>query len=205
MLMDQNQPPEQQLTEDQRIKNIFMQAFADYVDSKKLDPQQTQHVKIREFVGHARHYLMDVSADEPLRDDFLAKTQATREDLKKVMAATCDPYDAVALLLPIWHMMILSRRSYIEQKPSFVHLSLVMGFNAGTKDERAFQIQVPTPIPPDEELSDGFLCSLLRMQFEGILQSVAENGVDALYINHALSVGVDGEYTFEQKLTVPNE
>jgi hypothetical protein len=192
-IFDQAHPDEPGVTPDgvsgeQRIATLLKHLFRQYAIALDYDCDQMRQVKMKAFVLWCNLH-DDWHQDETTREMLKKELSLVNEDIEAVRVCFEDPWTAASILYPYWHMLCLSGQPPIKNVPSFIHLSFVLGFNAGTPTERALQIQVPTRWTPGKAMTNGFLCSLVRDQFDGIIQTIAGNGVDAMYEKHAMPIG----------------
>lgn len=176
---------------EQRIVTLLKFLFREYAHNEGFDSEQMRTAKMKDFVAYCT-----TSTDWYHNADIRGALQDTLklryEDVEAVWTVFQDPWSAMALLMPTWHMLALSGQPPVKHIPEFFHLSITLAWNPGSSDERAMQIQIPTKWKPGSPLTNGFLCSFLKDQFDGMLQTIAGNGLDALYDKYAMSMTIPG-------------
>lgn len=190
-------PPAEEAPQ-QRILRLLKSMFQLFTTHLGLDTEQMVKVKLKDFVGYSLENTCEWY-DGNGRAEML-KLNVREDAIEAVYRCFQDPYDAVALMLPFWHSLCLSGRPPLKNVPNFMDVCMTCGWVENGK-QKAFQIRVPTKFDPAKGLTDGFLCSLLKDQCDGIVQTIAGNGLDALYDKHALDVGESGDFMPKRPLT----
>lgn len=90
---------------------------------------------------------------------------------------TGSPWKCVAVLYPIWPLVVLSGRPPINNSMHFLHVALTIGF----RDRKVVQIQCATPIEPGKPFTDGFVAALLQDQLRQLINNIVHHGVDKLH------------------------
>jgi len=173
----------------QRIVTILKHLFRMMAGELELDTEQMFGVRIRDFVLWCNDNKEKWATDA--KYELAAGLKVRINDVDMLAEQFEDPYAATALCMPTWHMLCLSGRKPIEHTPDFIHIALTMGFDAGTDEERACQIQIPTKFKPGTPLTDGFLCALMLDQMRSIVQTVAGLGMDHMYKEKSQVVSSD--------------
>lgn len=177
---------------EQRIVTLLKYLFQEFAHSENLDTEQMRNVQMREFVKHATTdatWYFNAEVQEGLRDTLKLR----KEDIEAVWECFKDPWTAAALLHPVWHMLVLAGQPPVKHIPEFLHIAVTIAWDPQTPNEKALQIQIPTKWKPGSPLTNGFLCSLLKDQFDGVLQTIAGNGLDKLYDKYAVSMSTPGK------------
>jgi hypothetical protein len=177
---------------EQRIVTLLKYLFQEFAGSENLDTEQMRTAKMKNFVAHATTdatWYFNADVRRGLRDTLRLRD----EDFEAVWTCFQDPWTAVSLLYPFWHVLVLAGQPPLKHIPEFFHISLTFAWYPGSSEEKALQIQVPTKWKPGSPLTNGFLCALLKDQFDGVLQTVAGNGLDALFDKYAVPLNQPGK------------
>jgi len=177
-----------QASTEQRIVSLLKLLFRTYAVDHELDSEQLRTVKMPSFAQYSTS-ATDWYHSADTRAKIQDALQLQDEDFESVFTLLQDPWSAAALLAPVWHMLALSGQPPVKHIPEFLHVSLTIGWNTNSTAAKALRIQIPTAWKQGAPLTNGFLCSLLKDQFDGMLQTIAGNGLDALYEQHALPIG----------------
>ena len=178
---------------EQRIVTLLKHLFREYADYNELDGDQMRGVKMKDFHLYCTTLNTRWFHDDKEREALKAGYHILDDDLNAVWHCFEDIWAAVALLQPVWHMLALSGRPPVKHIPEFLHIAVTLAWYPGSTREKALRIEVPTKWKAGSALTNGFLCSLLKDQMDGIIQTFAGNGLDALYDKYAVSTIAPGK------------
>jgi hypothetical protein len=172
---------------EQRIVSLLKFLFQEFAHNENFDTEQMRTAKMKDFVGHATkatdwYHNADVRLG--LRDTLKLRD----EDVEAVWTMFQDPWSAASLLVPLWHMLVLSGQPPVKNVPAVIDLQITFAWGVYSSQPKALQIRVPTKWTPGSPLTNGFLCSLLKDQFDGMLQTISGNGLDVLHDKYAVVV-----------------
>lgn len=180
-------PPEQTSGE-QRIVRLLKTMFRLYAEHKDLDTEELRSVTMQDFTEWTQAYPDRWCAGQA-RDELISKLGILETDIYTVDRVLSSPWTAVQLLQPLWPMLALSGQAPIRHLPEFVHVAVTFAFDPGSINEKGLQLQAGHRLDLSSAMTDGFLCALLKDMADGLLQTIAGNGVDALYSKYAQPIG----------------
>ena len=172
----------------QRLVTLQKHLFRLMAADKDLDTEGMAKCRIRDYVIWCNEH-KDQWCEETAKYEVAAGLKLLITDVETLEQIFSDPYDAVGLCMANWYMLSLSGRTPPKHVPSFTHLAVTMGFNAGEKgQEKAFQISIPCKFKPGSPMTDGFIASLLLDQMRCAAQTIATMGINQIYEKYAQRV-----------------
>lgn len=170
---------------EQRIASVCKHLFRLYARHEDLDTEQMSRVKISDFVPWCLEY-RDCWYSDEARRIIVAGLCVQEGDVEAIWTMLQNPYDAMALLLPLWHMLALSGRPPVEHVPELIHVAITMAWGRESTDEQVLRLEVPIRWKPEAPATDGFICAVLKDVCDDMIQKFVENGIDALREKHAV-------------------
>jgi len=172
----------------QRLVTLQKHLFRLMAEDKGLDTEEMAKCRIRDYIIWCNEH-KDQWCEGQIKYETAAGLKLHITDVEGLEEIFSDPYDAVGLCMANWYMLSLSGRTPPEHVPSFTHLAVTMGFNAGDGGkEKAFQISIPCKFQPGAAMTDGFIASLLLDQMRSAAQTIATMGIDVIYEKYAQDV-----------------
>lgn len=180
----QNEPD---LTNDELLA-VFKHFYQRYLRATGINPETKGSfptVAMVDFVSWCRYG--DVLSEEHsiLLVPQLGVRPRALESIKKMLDG--NDFDLAGVLIPIWPIMVMQHRPPIKNAVQFCHVSTTIGFFDG----RVMQLQGITQFQPGKPLTDGFLCAFVQDQSNASVNTMAMNGFDKLYQDHAVNPDID--------------
>lgn len=184
-----NESDKPELGQSQRMVVLFKHLFRSYVEAKELDTEQMRAAEIRNFVPWLLNYC-DWHSEGTMNYEELRAMGLEDSDIQTGWTMLQDPYNACAILLPMWKWLTLSGQRPIKKVPEFMDVALTFGFDVHNPAlARAVQLRAPNTFDVNKPLTNGFLCSFLEDIFRGFSNTLAAAGLDAMYLEHSQPIG----------------
>jgi hypothetical protein len=172
---------------EQRVLKLLKFLFQEFSHNENFDTEQMRTAKMKHFVAHATT-ATDWYHNANVRLGLKDTLGLLDDDVEAVWTMFQDPWSAMALLQPFWHMLALAGQPPIKNIPDVFDVQITFAWGVFATQPKAMQIRIPTKWKQGSPLTNGFLCSFLKDQFDGVLQTLAGNGLDALHDKYATSV-----------------
>lgn len=161
---------------EQRLFGIFKYLFGEWVAEQDYDTEQMQKANAGKFIDWCR---ANWALKQPELTALVDNMPPGDDDPLATAGKLLDnDWNVWQVLFVWWPILSLAGRQPLQNRPAFLHVSFTFGF----PDGRGVQLSIPTQNGGEEHFKhDGYLCALLRSQVERVIESIGEQGLDALY------------------------
>jgi hypothetical protein len=153
---------------------------------EELSTEDIEKLPLQRFFEwfHANQYRLEQELPE-LRE----KLGFSEEDMAGVWELFENPFTVCGVLWPIWYQVVETGRNTIKNPLSAIDVAVTLVYDMGKPSERAVRINGTMRVHPGDQLTDGFICSMISHQGQAIAKLLWDNTVDKVHDTQAVATG----------------